>query len=313
MFTALVTHSGAFHADDLFAAAVLRTLAPNAPIIRTRDGATIQSHAANGGVVFDVGMVYDHAQHRYDHHQPGRAVRPEPIDGVLVPYSAFGLVWQHYGTAYLRAVLPDTTLPLPALAAQIDRRFVQRIDMGDNNTIPPSEEGLNHPLSITRMLETFTPDFDAPLGAEDAAFDTALEVARAVLLAKVRTIAAEQRAQTVARAAVRERIHPQWAELPTGMPYLSAIKAEKADDLLYVVMPGKTGDWQISAVRKSTGPLGCRRPFPAAWAGLRDAELAATTGVDDARFCHLGRFLAIAGSRAGALALLEQALAHTDP
>ena len=314
MFSALVTHSGACHADDLFTAALLWTLAPEAALVRTRDDAVIAQHANDGGIVFDVGMIYDHAQRRYDHHQPGRALRADPVEGMDIPYSAFGLIWRHYGHAYIRAILPGFAGDIDTLAQQVDRRFVQRIDMGDNGTIPPSEGGLNHPLSITRLLETFAPDFDAPSGEEDAQFRQAASVAGAILANKVRTIAADQRAFTLAREAVRARTHPQWAELPTGMPYLGAVKIEKATALLYVLMPGRDGtEWQISAVRDPQGPLGCRQPFPAPWAGLRGADLVAATGVEDAVFCHMGRFLAVARSRAGALALLTLALAEAAP
>lgn len=312
--TALITHSGAFHADDLFAAAVLRVLAPNAPIIRTRDMDTIAAGAREGGVVFDVGMVYDHDQRLYDHHQVDRALREEPIDTMAIPYSAFGLIWRHYGAAYLAAVLaPHPDDDHTTLHEQVDRRFVARIDMADNGIVPPKEQGLKHPLSITRILETFGSDFDAGPGAEDDAFANALVVADAILRAKVRTVAADQRAFAQAKRAVRERVDPQWIELPTGMPYLGAVKHQKADGVLYALMPSRDKrEWQVSAVRQETGPMGCRKPFPESWAGLRGDALTAVTGVTDAEFCHNGRFLTVARSREGALALLMQALAH-DP
>ena len=307
MFSALVTHSGAFHADDLFAASVLRTLAPQAPIVRTRDGETIEHHRTAGGIVFDVGMAYDHQRRLYDHHQHNPPLRHEE-DGLEVPYSSFGLIWKHYGRAYLDVLVGKDTTGLDSVWAQVDRRMVRRIDMADTNTIPPEEEGLRHPLSITRLLETFTPDFDAPAGHEDEAFETALPIASALLAAKVRTIAADLRAFEQARVAVRNRTDRRWFELPTGMPYLGAVKKEQAQDVLYALMPARDGTWQISAVRQASGEMGCRKPLPAPWAGLRGADLAAVTGVADAEFCHNGRFLAVAGTREGALALLAQAL-----
>lgn len=312
--TALITHSGAFHADDLLAAAVLHTLYPDAPIVRTRDTHTIAQGVRNGALVFDVGMVYDHEQRLYDHHQHDRAVRDEQTENLDIPYSAFGLIWRHYGRAYLQAVhTPHPDDNIEALWEQVDRRFVARIDMADNGVVPPKEQGMQHPLSITRILETFGPDFDAGPGQEDAAFAQTLLIADAILRAKIRTIAADQRAFVQAKRAVRERVEPTWIELPTGMPYLGAIKQQKATEVLYAIMPSRDrSEWQISAVRQESGPLGCRKPFPANWAGLRGADLVAITGVDSAVFCHNGRFLTVASSREGALALLRQALAHTD-
>jgi uncharacterized UPF0160 family protein len=42
--------------------------------------------------------------------------------------------------------------------------------------------------------------------------------------------------------------------------------------------------------------------------GPSGPDLVAVTGVPDAVFCHTGRFIAVARSREGAVALLEQAL-----
>ena len=51
-----------------------------------------------------------------------------------------------------------------------------------------------------------------------------------------------------------------------------------------------------------------RKDLPAAWAGLRDVDLQAVTGVDDAIFCHNGRFLIVAKTLEGARALAKLAL-----
>jgi uncharacterized UPF0160 family protein len=48
--------------------------------------------------------------------------------------------------------------------------------------------------------------------------------------------------------------------------------------------------------------------LPASWAGLRDAELAAVTGVADSVFCHLNLFIAGARSFDGAVRMAERAL-----
>ena len=86
----VVTHSGNFHGDDVFAVAAFQLLlgVDEVQVIRTRDDATIEK----GDYVVDVGGVYDHEQNRYDHHQPGAPVRENGI-----PYAAFGLMWKHYG------------------------------------------------------------------------------------------------------------------------------------------------------------------------------------------------------------------------
>jgi uncharacterized UPF0160 family protein len=81
-----------------------------------------------------------------------------------------------------------------------------------------------------------------------------------------------------------------------------------APEALYVVAPKSDGTWGVQAVPRVLGQFANRKDLPAAWAGLQAAELSALTGVADARFCHTARFLAVAASREGALALAGLAL-----
>jgi len=52
-----VTHDGPFHADDVFADAVLRAALSEVQLTRSRDTAVI----ASADLVFDVGGIYDPA------------------------------------------------------------------------------------------------------------------------------------------------------------------------------------------------------------------------------------------------------------
>src|SRR5690554_5270603 len=76
------THSGKFHSDDVFSAALLTYLNPNIDIIRDYD---IPEDFE--GIVFDIGGG------KFDHHQEGALVRDNGI-----PYAAFGLLWKEFGT-----------------------------------------------------------------------------------------------------------------------------------------------------------------------------------------------------------------------
>ena len=57
------------------------------------------------------------------------------------------------------------------------------------------------------------------------------------------------------------------------------------------------------------GSFGQRLPLPEAWAGLEGAALAEQTGVPDAVFVHLRRFVGAARSRDGAIAMARKAMA----
>jgi len=63
----------------------------------------------------------------------------------------------------------------------------------------------------------------------------------------------------------------------------------------------------VKTARDSIYSFENRKSFPESWAGKRGNELVLATGVSDAIFCHRGRFLTVAGSKEGALALAELA------
>ena len=79
------THSGKFHADDVFSSALLLYLNPEISIIRGN-----QVPEDFDGIVFDIGRG------KYDHHQKDSRVRKNQV-----PYAAFGLLWEELGKEIL--------------------------------------------------------------------------------------------------------------------------------------------------------------------------------------------------------------------
>jgi uncharacterized UPF0160 family protein len=301
----LVTHSGGFHADEVLSTAVLARLYPQARRRRSRDPALLAP--APGRIVYDVGRAYDAEAGLFDHHQTPVPLRP---DGA--PYSSFGLIWQHFGADYLRAL----AVPEPALAAihaEIDAGFVRPVDLMDNGALEPSVAGPLAGLTLPVLLERMKPAFDAGgAEAEARAFEAALDLARQLLEASVATAAARQRAEAQVLAAIAEAGSDRVLELPRGMPHLAAIRAAGADHLLFVLYPRDGGDWALGTIRKTAETFDSRADLPAAWAGLTDAALEAASGVPGARFCHNGRFIAVAESRAAARALAAKAVAAAE-
>ena len=66
--------------------------------------------------------------------------------------------------------------------------------------------------------------------------------------------------------------------------------------------------WRLYCVRDNPHVFTNRKDLPKAWAGLRDEELAKATGIKDAVFAHRNRFMAVAKTREGAIALAKIAL-----
>jgi uncharacterized UPF0160 family protein len=301
----LVTHSGTFHLDDAFAYTVLRLalglgeVSRDHALVRTRDEAVI----ARADLAWDVGAVYAPQAGRFDHHQLGAPVRE---DGT--PLSAAGLVWRHHGEAAIRALLaPSGAVDLAqAIASQIDREIVRRIDEVDNGVGLPGDA-----LGLAALVEDCNPPWDSPAvgdrAAEDVAFLRAADLAEGFLRRRVEAVRARLAAEAVVLAAHARSADPRVLELDRKLPWEGPVHAHGLP-VLYAVYPVPNGTWMVDAMPPEPGSFEQRLPLPAAWAGLRDAQLAEASGVPDAVFVHARRFVGAARSRQGAMELARRAI-----
>ena len=127
--------------------------------------------------------------------------------------------------------------------------------------------------------------------------------------AAIKGKAAKRRAEAMVMQAIEAAGSRRVLELPTGMPFRSAVEKAGADHLLFVVHP-RGEDWALTTIRKSGDSFEARADLPEAWAGLTDAELEAASGVPGAKFCHNARFIAVAANRDAALRMAELAVAE---
>lgn len=296
----LVTHSGGFHADELLSSVVLTRLFPQAEVVRSRAQEWITPGADR--IIYDVGGLYDPEAMIFDHHQRGAPLRD---DGQ--PYSSFGLIWKHFGRDYLAATgLPDAHIE--TVHAGFDASFVLPIDLMDNGAMSPAVAGPLAVLTLPVLLETLKPVFDEPdPKALERAFGEALAIARSFLESRIAGSAAKLRAEDLVLQAVSTAGKNRVLELPMGMPFRSAIMKSGADHLLFVVHP-RDKDWCLTGIRRADEGFEQRADLPAAWAGLTNADLEAACGVEGASFCHNGRFIAAAKTRAAALAMADIAV-----
>ena len=288
----IATHSGKFHADDVFGVTLLRQLYPNSQLVRTRDEARL----AQADIVLDVGGVYDVKARRFDHHQNTSGSRQ---NGVL--YSAFGLLWQEYGRRFCGN---DAEV-----WRRIDQSLVQAIDAVDNGQdLYELTDYDVRPVTISEVIGWFTPLSATGEEDADAQFEVAVTLATQLLLRvreKTQDVVAGERQFLAAYAKSPDR---HYAVLDRFVPHGHV--ATKQPELLYVVFPDLTGDWRVKTVQASSATFESRVPLPAAWRGTPREELARITGVDDVVFCHKAGFIAGAKSKAGALRLLALALAQ---
>jgi uncharacterized UPF0160 family protein len=289
------THDGSFHADDVFAIAVLRMVTPDLEVVRSRDADVL----SGSDVRVDVGLRDDPEAGDFDHHQKGGA--GERANGI--PYASFGLVWRLHGAALCgRDELA---------AAEVDARLVQGVDAIDTGfTLSrPVIDGVRS-ADVSDLVDQFNPDWDDDASDTERLerFERAVAFAGDILERSIAGALAGARARGLVAEAIAAAADPRVIELDRAMPWAQAVVAG-APDALFVLYPKKADDWRMQTVPQRLGDFANRRDLPAAWAGLQGEELAALTGVQDARFCHNARFLATARSQAGIRELARQALA----
>ncbi len=286
------THSGSFHADDVFAIAALSLLYPDCEIRRSRDPEVWDAC----DFLVDVGGIYDHAAKRYDHHfKEGPAYK----DGLKM--SSVGLIWFHYGAEICGS---------PQVADRVCRRLIRQFDAIDNG------------VTLTRHLDEFSDVCEISLSESismmnppdrsksDDAFAGEVVRARALL-----------------QAAIAKAAH--WIESRAGLE--TALQEALAEDRAYIVVPEDckwtehlfnspdnetilyavflNGEkWFAQAVPSAPGEFSNRKDFPNAWAGLCDDEFSRVAGIPDGIFCHQNLFLCATGSLESTVKIVRDAI-----
>ena len=286
----VATHSGPFHADDVFAFALIDAfLEKDATLVRTRDLETI----AAADIAIDVGGEYAPERGRFDHHQ-------RAYEGTL---SSAGMVllW-----------LEQQSRVSLSVAARLREDYVDYIDAVDTGRRKP-ERGVP---CISSLVGTLAEQAQT---AErfDIYYRKAAEMCSGIIAGVVLADEKARAGRAAVSAAMREaertgsRIlrfdrHYKWKRA-----YFDQGGATHPSD--YVLFPD--GDsWRIIAIPPEPDSFAQKRPLPAPWAGLTDEALCQVVGVPGARFCHKNRFIAVFESETSALQAIERwSLASRPP
>jgi uncharacterized UPF0160 family protein len=289
----IATHDGSFHADEVFAIAALALLRESHEVVRTRD----RDLLARADLRVDVGFRYDPSTGDFDHHQ-------REFDGARdngVRYASFGLIWREFG---VRVCEGDQEV-----ADAVDASLVQGVDANDTGQrlTDTLVDGI-HPLTVNGVIGGFNARWDETLSPEQERlrFDEAVDLARGIVAREVLSAAAGRRSARIVQEAIASATDPRLVELPINAPFKQVLVPE-APEALYVIYPKRQG-FGLEAVPRELGSFENRRDLPAAWGGLEGDDLVAVTGVADALFCHVKRFLVVASSHAGIEQLARLAL-----
>jgi uncharacterized UPF0160 family protein len=260
-------------------------------LVRTRDPEVMK----------ELDIVYDVGDGEFDHHQVDKEFREGGT-----PYAASGLIWRKFGRDVVRINAPDFSEDeIYNVFRYIDRNLIESIDASDNGirgamTIIPTP-------NISTIISNFNPPWDADAENEDEYFHQAVKLADIILGNALAQQISTVKAKAHIAAAFEKRPRPELLVLERSYPWprvLNSIDREK--QVLFVVFP-REEEYLLQTVRGS-GSMGNRKSLPETWAGKRDEELNEIIGIDDAIFCHSGRFIAGAKSEKSIMKMAELAI-----
>lgn len=278
------THSGVFHADDVFSFIFLKkAINENIRLVRSRDKVELNSC----DLVFDVG------DGMFDHHKIGGRVRENGI-----PFASLGLLWDAYGRTYLK----KEGVSDPEFAHKMfDILFIQGIDAVDNG----------HTLSNDHRITSVSGVVDLcnQLGSNDEIFKEVAEYCKSIWELMLSKVIAMGDAYKVLRDKYVK--NSELLILEDYIPFENIVSFFFTD-VKFVIFKGSDGDWRVMAARDEPNSFVNRKNMPASWGGKRDEELSEVTGVPGCVFCHGGLWLAINRTREGALALAQIAIRDSE-
>lgn len=277
-----ITHNGVFHADEVFATALLSMIA-EVRLLRTRG---VKAEDKREGVImYDVGGKYSVWDKVFDHHQKDFSLTHE--DGTKL--SSFGMLWYMYGRFALCDVYDCPTRYIEFAFNDINNRLVKWIDGRDNGQLPQSEE-----LTLSSVISGFNAQWDESNEDDDERFTIAVNTAYAILEGLIKSVVAGYKAIDIVEDKIIEsdgKVLNLGSYVGSWQAAVLKSKNPKAASLLYCTYRGKEGETCIVAVPPSTEEMTKqRKPFPKEWAGLSGEKLEAVTGIKGLKFCHAGRF-----------------------
>lgn len=270
-----ITHSGTFHADEIFATLILSKIMQKITLIRVQE---VREKTNENVLVYDIGAG------KYDHHQFGG--NGERENGIK--YAAAGLIWKEFGRNLLENYNVED---IDYVWNYIDKNLIQFIDSNDNGQLPKLQADYRN-VHLSYIIGLFNSKWDEEVD-NDENFMRALEIANTIFEEFLSDTFSKMKAKKIVDKAIEEskdgivilKKYVPWKE------FIVNSENEKAKDIDFVVFPSKRGGYNVYAVPIEIGSFENRKSLPQSWRGKRDEELQRVTGVKTARFCHNAGFI----------------------
>lgn len=269
-----ITHSGKFHADDVFSTAVLRLINPEFTVKRVFQ------------VPDDVEecIVYDIGRGKFDHH--GVDVKLHENGS---RYAAFGLIWDEYGLELAGS---------EKAFKRIEDKLVSVIDEADND---------GEPDMLSKVISSFNPSWNSDANRDDA-FEEAVDMAVKILSKTIEHEKAVEKADSIVYSAL-EKMENGIVILEQYVPF-SKLLVET--DAVYAIYPSLRGGYCVQGVPAEDESRDVKIPFPEEWRGLEEADIEKASGITGLKFCHNSGFMASADTLDTAIQTAQKSIEYKE-
>ncbi len=300
----ILTHSGIFHADDIFATATINLYFKNKDkkikIIHKRSFKPEDIEKAD--MVYDVGMVYNPKELRFDHHQnDAKLVRPNGI-----PYAAFGLVFKHFGPELISMMSGNKNKNFIKDCYEIvEKRLIQHVDGMDNGTLTYRQ--------VFKGVDIATIDNYFQMCKVNIKSDKPKDIDKKFFeLVKFAETFLENVVMYSINAGVEKKLAIKAYKKAKDKRVIVCDKFynynfNKFPEPLLTVYPDSRGNWSAKVVEKGDELYDARFYFPESWRGLVDENLDKITGIESGKFCHKTGFMAVHKTKEGILEMVYEA------
>jgi len=272
----LVTHSGRFHADEVFAISMVK-MVEDRQIVRSRDDEVIKQ----ADIVLDVGAEYNPETLRFDHHQ--NSFTEERPDGI--PFATAGLIWRHYATRIFHSKGLTDEYEVAFATKWVDDKLISDIDAVDNGLYQEDPRP-----SVSLLIAMMNESSDEP-EKQDIAFNNAIELTSGILENFIK--AAMKEAEVVVELEeYAKSVTDGILILDKNLPFKDFIRSHP--EITRVVYPRSEEQFGVYC-------NGMENHLPEKFRGLRDSELNQVSGLDDTIFCHKSGFMSVTLSLESAL------------
>lgn len=276
----IITHSGRFHADEVFATAIILLL-EDREVIRTRDKAQIEK----GEIVLDVGGIYDPSQLRFDHHQNSFTRTRE--NGI--PYATAGIVWEHFGADLLKKRGLEDDYERNYALQWIDQKLIADVDAVDNGYYA---EDARPSVSLIIAMMNQSRDEEQQYHAFLKAITFTTDIMNNFIAAAIKEAKVVKELESLLPTVDKQGI----LVLNKDIAFKDFLRTHP--EIKRVVYPRGEDQYGVFCNEK-------HNHLPERFRGLREEELAEVSGLKDAIFCHKSGFMAVCSSQESALTLAK--------